>query len=194
MDFGESHHHSQQWWNQITLEFDVLWFESTSTMKQQSVDTLESVVQESLLPLPWSALLPLIQFCELTLSIWNSARCLTGGGKPSSFLEVALCKCSRVGLWKEAAADESEQCPCSLLSFGNKARKTPQAPLRAAVNHPRTPRSPYEYFQVFEDKKWVCFQSRIWRILLRSVWVDSRKLFQLVTCSGQIGWKVAVKS
>lgn len=56
-----------------------------------------------------------------------------------------------VGLWNEASADESEQCPCSLFSFGNRAQKPPQARLRVAVNQSCTPKSPY--FWPFEDKK-----------------------------------------
>lgn len=141
-------------------------------------------------PSPWSALLYWIQFCELTLSIWNSARCLAGSRSKAEFISGSgfMQMSARVAPWNEAPADESEGCPCALVIFGNKAQKTPQASLRVAANHSRTPKSPCGYFWVFEDKKkWVCFQSRIWRVLLHSVWVDSRDLIQLVTCSGQAG-------
>lgn len=152
---------------------------------------LEPVVQEPLLPLPGQ-----LFYIEFNFVSWHcqseirDARCLAGSRSKAEFISGSgfMQMSARVAPWNEAPADESEGCPCALVIIGNKAQKTPQASLRVAANHSRTPKSPCGYFWVFEDKKkWVCFQSRIWRISLHSVWVDSRDLIQLVTCSGQAG-------
>lgn len=127
-------------------------------------------------PSPWSALLRLIQFCELTLSIWNSARCLTGSQRKATFISGSgfMEMNPHVDLWNEASADESEERPRSLVIFGNKAQKTPQAPLRIPVNHSRTPKSPYEYLWLFEDKKMSLFsKTGIWRFSFDSFgWIQ----------------------
>lgn len=112
MDFRESHHPSQQWWNQITLEFDILWFESASTMKQQCVDFL-------LLPFgvccaggpppsPWSA----ISFFTFNLIFWADIVNLKFSNMLDSESEE-----SRVHFWKWLYANKSlcrslKQCIC----------------------------------------------------------------------------------
>lgn len=151
---------------------------------------LEPVVQEPLLPLPGQLFYIEFNFVswhcqsEIQRHAWQGV-----GAKPSSFLEVALCRWvlgwlpgTRHRLMNQRGA----LVPSSSSGIKLKKRhKHPWELLQTIHAHPSLPVGISGCLRI--KKKWVCFQSRIWRISLHRVWVDSRDLIQLVTCSGQAG-------